>query len=113
LPTPPTAQTTTTAYCSRRRRCTPFFRNRKWQQATLAAWQELERGDYDWAHLALHLWPERVQAKCKTDLSMAIAHGLEESCAVKPKEKKERAKKTAVVPGKKGKAANGQTSIVQ
>jgi hypothetical protein len=33
--------------------------------------------DYDWSHLALHLWPERVVPKCADDLSLAIAHGLE------------------------------------
>ena len=36
------------------------------------------KGDYDWAHLAFHLWPERVIPKCTTDRSLAIAHGLEE-----------------------------------
>jgi hypothetical protein len=35
-------------------------------------------GDYDWAHLAMHLWPERVVPKCAEDRSLAIAHGLEE-----------------------------------
>ena len=33
---------------------------------------------YDWAHLAMHLWPERVVPKCATDRSLAIAHGLED-----------------------------------
>ncbi len=36
------------------------------------------KGDYDWAHLAMHLWPERVVPKCATDRSLAIAHGLED-----------------------------------
>ena len=36
------------------------------------------RGDYDWAHLAMHLWPERVVSKCVTDASLAISHGLED-----------------------------------
>jgi hypothetical protein len=31
-----------------------------------------------WAHLAMHLWPERVVSKCAADRSVAIAHGLEE-----------------------------------
>ena len=34
--------------------------------------------NYDWAHLAMNYWPERVREKCKTDKSLAIAHGLEE-----------------------------------
>ena len=40
-------------------------------------WAKLEKGDYDWAHLAMNYWPERVREKCKTDKSLAIAHGLE------------------------------------
>jgi hypothetical protein len=31
-----------------------------------------------WAHLAYSIWPKRVREKCKTDRSIAIAHGLEE-----------------------------------
>ena len=42
-------------------------------------WEKLEQGDYDWAHLALRYWPERVREKCRTDRSLAIAHGLEEN----------------------------------
>ena len=34
-------------------------------------------GDYDWEHLAIHLWPERVVPKCAEDRSLR-AHGLEE-----------------------------------
>jgi hypothetical protein len=33
-----------------------------------------------------------VANKCKKDLSMAIAHGLESICEIKPKEKKTRKK---------------------
>ena len=51
---------------------------------------KLEKGEYDWAHLAYSIWPDRVRKKCKKDLSMAIAHGLEDICEVKPKEKKEK-----------------------
>ncbi len=40
-------------------------------------WQELQEGKYDWSHIAYQLWPGRVREKCKTDRSMAIAHGLE------------------------------------
>ena len=36
------------------------------------------RAEHDWAHLAMHLWPERVVPKCAKDRSLAIAHGLEE-----------------------------------
>lgn len=50
----------------------------KWRKDCQAIWNELAKGDYDWAHLAMHLWPERVVPKCATDRSLAIAHGLEE-----------------------------------
>jgi hypothetical protein len=42
------------------------------------SWRELVAGEYDWSHLAMHLWPERVVPKCATDRSFAIAHGLED-----------------------------------
>ena len=41
-------------------------------------WKELEAGKYDWAHIAMKYWQERVREKCKKDKSLAIAHGLEE-----------------------------------
>jgi hypothetical protein len=68
-----------------------LFRLPKWRKDLEACWHELERGTYDWAHLAHTLWPDRVREKCKTDRSLAIAHGLEELCEVeapKPKAKR-------------------------
>ena len=50
-----------------------------WQTECRNAWEKLVRGDFDWAHLAMHLWPERVVPKCQTDRSLAIAHGLEDT----------------------------------
>jgi hypothetical protein len=50
----------------------------------------LQKGEYDWAHLAYSIWPDRVRKKCVKDLSMAIAHGLEDICEVKPKVTKEK-----------------------
>jgi hypothetical protein len=70
-----------------------LFRHTKWKKATEACWEKLEKGEYDWAHLAYSVWPDRVSEKCKKDLSMAIAHGLEDICEIKPKEKKPRVKK--------------------
>jgi hypothetical protein len=55
----------------------PLFRHKPWQKLLKDTWAKLEKGDYDWAHLAMHYWPERVREKCKTDKSLAIAHGLE------------------------------------
>jgi hypothetical protein len=52
--------------------------NRTWQKDLKSKWDELAAGNYDWAHLAMHLWPERVVPKCASDRSLAIAHGLEE-----------------------------------
>jgi hypothetical protein len=49
-----------------------------WQKKCKECWDKLVKGDYDWAHLAFHLWPDRVIRKCTTDRSLAIAHGLEE-----------------------------------
>jgi hypothetical protein len=67
-----------------------FFRHSKWKKSTEECWKALQKGEFDWAHLAFSIWPERVTKKCKKDMSMAIAHGLEEICEVKPKEKKEK-----------------------
>jgi hypothetical protein len=50
--------------------------HKPWQRELKGKMEELEAGKYDWAHLAMHLWPERVKEKCKTDRSLAIAHGL-------------------------------------
>ena len=51
--------------------------HRAWQKESKDCWDKLTAGDYDWSHLAMHLWPERVVPKCATDRSLAIAHGLE------------------------------------
>ncbi len=52
--------------------------NKAWQKELKSTWDALCEGKYDWAHLAMHLWPERVVPKCATDRSLAIAHGLED-----------------------------------
>ena len=54
----------------------PLFRHKPWQKVLKDTWAKLEKGDYDWAHLAMAYWPERVRHKCRTDKSLAIAHGL-------------------------------------
>lgn len=45
---------------------------RKW-------WTELsqakDRKDYDWSHLAMRYWPDRVDKKCRKDPSLGVAHG--------------------------------------
>jgi len=67
-----------------------LFRLRTWANDTKKVWVKLEKGDYDWAHLAYTIWPERVRGVCKKDRSIAIAHGLEDICKVEapaPKKK--------------------------
>lgn len=42
-------------------------------------WKELAaangRKDYDWAHLAMRYWPNRVDQKCMQEPSLGVAHG--------------------------------------
>lgn len=54
-----------------------FAHHRPWSRELKKHWDKLVVGDYDWAQLAMHLWPERVVPKCAEDRSLAIAHGLE------------------------------------
>ena len=42
-------------------------------------WRQLAgpkgKKDFDWAHLALRYWPDRVDEKCQEDPSLGVAHG--------------------------------------
>lgn len=42
-------------------------------------WKELVaakgKKDYDWSHLAMRYWPNRVDKKCQSDPSLGVAHG--------------------------------------
>ncbi len=73
-----------------------LFRLKSWQKDLKACWEKLAAGEYDWAHLACSIWPDRVKEKCRTDRSIAIAHDLEDLCEVevkaKPKARKKRGK---------------------
>jgi hypothetical protein len=53
--------------------------HKPWQRELKTKWEQLIAGEYDWAHIAMSLWPERVVPKCATDRSFAIAHGLEDT----------------------------------
>ena len=55
-----------------------LFQHTPWQRHLKKRWEELEEGKYDWAHLALFIWPDRVKEACRNDKSIAIAHGMEE-----------------------------------
>jgi hypothetical protein len=54
-----------------------LFRHKTWQKVLKDTWTKLEKGDYDWSHLAMSYWPERVREKCRFDKSLAITHGVE------------------------------------
>jgi len=70
-----------------------LFRLPKWQKDLKACWEKLEKGDYDWAHLAYSIWPKRVEEVCKKDRSIAIAHNLEHLCEEAPLKMKEKKRK--------------------
>jgi len=63
-------------------------RQKAWQKELKTRWDELVAGRYDWAHLAMNLWPERVVPRCASDRSLAIAHSLEDVFWVKGADRK-------------------------
>jgi hypothetical protein len=69
-----------------------------WQKELKATWDSLCAGGYDWAHLGMHLWPDRVVPKCATDRSLAIAHGLEDVFWVEGEDGKWKPRKTPTRP---------------
>jgi len=71
-----------------------LFQHKPWQKRLKETWQKLEAGEYDWAHLAYSIWPDRVREKCKTDKSLAIAHDLETLYVEPPAGSKKAKKKT-------------------
>lgn len=76
-----------------------LFRHKPWQKVLKDTWAKLEKGDYDWSHLAMNYWPDRVRDKCVTDKSLAIAHNLEHlyiEPEIAPKKARGRAKKQDV-----------------
>jgi len=73
-----------------------YFRHAGFRKNLEACWKELSRGDYDWSYLAMSMWPERVSKACRSDRSIAIAHGREDLCpAEPPKATRGRKKKSA------------------
>ena len=54
-----------------------LFQNKPWRNHLEKRWKELQQGNYDWAHIAYAIWPQRVREACKKNKSIAIAHGLE------------------------------------
>ncbi|GGP66828.1 BREX-1 system adenine-specific DNA-methyltransferase PglX [Shewanella saliphila] len=54
-----------------------LFQHKPWQKKLKQTWEQLQEGEFDWAHLAFSTWPERVLKKCLDDRSLAIAHDVE------------------------------------
>lgn len=80
-----------------------LFRLRSWAKDTEACWRKLEKGGYDWSHLAYTIWPDRVKKVCRKDRSIPLAHGLEDVCeAAPPSSKKKRTKRNRRGGGGKG-----------
>ena len=71
--------------------------SRLWRTECEKNMEILEKGDYDWSHLAMSMYPARVAQKAKKDWCMALTHGLEHICENKPKEKKTRKKKADAI----------------
>ena len=69
-----------------------LIRHKPWQKVLKETWTKLTKGDYDWAHMAMSYWPERVRNKCKSDKSFAITHNLE-GLYVEPDAKPKKVKK--------------------
>lgn len=77
-----------------------LFQHKAWQKKLKETWENLEKGDYDWAHLACSIWPERVLRKCHQDRSLAIAHDVEDHFW-----------QEVEVPVKRGKKLTGETKL--
>jgi hypothetical protein len=76
-----------------------FPQHKGWQKDLAPIWASLQAGEYDWSHMAMHLWPERVVPKCAQDRSLAIAHGLEEVFWVEDEKGKWQKRGEPTVPG--------------
>jgi len=72
-----------------------LFAHKPWQKKLQETWKALEKGEYDWAHLAYSIWPERVKEKCRKDRSLAIAHDLEDLYVEVPAAPKKRGRRAA------------------
>lgn len=77
-----------------------LFQHKAWQKKLKETWERLEKGDYEWAHLAYSIWPERVLRKCHQDRSLAIAHDVEDTFWHEVE-----------VPVMRGKKATGETKL--
>jgi len=53
----------------------PLYKLVPWSEPE-QVWAKLEAEEFDWAHLAMRYWPDRVTEKCRSDKSLALAHDL-------------------------------------
>jgi hypothetical protein len=53
-----------------------LFQHKAWQKKLKQTWEKIEVGEYDWAHLAYSIQPDRVLKKSHSNLSLAIAHDV-------------------------------------
>ena len=74
-----------------------LFNHRPWRKRLQETWEKLVAGEYDWAHLAYSIWPDRVREKCRSDKSLAIAHNLEQ-LYVEPSGSKSKGRRTKGKP---------------
>ncbi|WP_205409696.1 Eco57I restriction-modification methylase domain-containing protein [Salinibacter ruber] len=55
-----------------------LFQHTGWSDRLEDYWEELQDGEYDWAHIAYSIWPDRVEDACRENKSIAIAHDRED-----------------------------------
>ena len=55
-----------------------LFQHTSWSDRLEDYWEELQAGEYDWAHIAYSIWTDRVEDACREDKSIAIAHDRED-----------------------------------
>jgi hypothetical protein len=55
-----------------------LFQHTSWSDRLEGHWEEFQSGEYDWAHIAYSIWPDRVEDVCRKDKSIAIAHDRED-----------------------------------
>ncbi|MBW2308570.1 MAG: hypothetical protein JRG73_16715 [Deltaproteobacteria bacterium] len=53
-----------------------LIQDRSYARELQKCWDRLEAGDYDWSHMAMRYWTDRVREKCKINKSYAIAHNV-------------------------------------
>jgi len=78
----------------------PWFRNRTWREVAERVWEEVQRGEHDWSHLALWLRRDEVLVRCRGERDLAIAHGREDLYVPPPESgaRRRRGRRPAQIP---------------